>query len=161
MFMKNKTIAFALCILCFGFGCNAQNEQKSKAENQVDSSQPNVSWKVNKTYDQNGNVIGYDSTYIWSYTDTSGSVNRLYVDSVLEDFRKNFGSRYAPLFDKTFGDPVWSDGLFWKNFTQPDYFRKQWKDRMSEMSILMRQMDSVRNNFLNEHYPGLIKEKQD
>jgi len=34
----------------------------------IEHGKPHVNIKVNKVYDENGNMAGYDSTYVWSYS---------------------------------------------------------------------------------------------
>ncbi|WP_342331664.1 hypothetical protein [Pedobacter sp. FW305-3-2-15-E-R2A2] len=113
-----------------------------------------MGWKVNKEVDDKGNVIRYDSTYVWSYAD-GGNHRQVSVDSVLNNFRKNFDGQFNYIFRQNFGQPVWNDKLFYKNFTKPDYFMQKWLNKEFDMKSFMRQMDSLRNNFLKNYYPGL------
>ena len=52
--------------------CNGQQNETKKSdikeseENAVE--QPKGAWKVNKEFDENGNLIKYDSIYSWSST---------------------------------------------------------------------------------------------
>lgn len=159
--MKAKVFAVSLSLLMYTTGCTAQENKTVSNKQHEKNIQPQISWKVNKTYDKDGKVIGYDSSYSWSYIDTSGKTNNLEVDSVLRQFQKNFRGNYSSLFDSTFGQSVWTDSLFYKNFTRPDYFEHLWKNRMMEMNNMFRQMDSIRSNYLNKSYPGLIHHKTD
>ncbi len=63
-----KKFVFALVLGFMVVGGQAQNDRnKSKAdlaEKNTDSlsiDKPKISWKVDKKYDEEGNVIGYDS----------------------------------------------------------------------------------------------------
>jgi hypothetical protein len=62
-----SALAYAIFILSISAACS-QNKEEKNAKNQ-----PKVDVKVNKQYDDKGNVIGYDSTYSFSYSDTTGS----------------------------------------------------------------------------------------
>jgi hypothetical protein len=159
--MKAKVFAVLLSLLVFATGCTAQENKSVSNKQQGKNIQPQINWKVNKTYDKDGKVIGYDSSYFWSYIDTSGKTNNLAVDSVLRQFQKNFRGNYSSLFDSTFGPAIWTDSLFYRNFTKSDYFEQLWKNRMTEMNSMFRQMDSIRNNYLSKSYPGLINRKKD
>ncbi len=44
---------------------------------------PKIQIKVNRKYDDKGNVIGYDSTYSYSYTYSNGQIRDIDVDSLL------------------------------------------------------------------------------
>ena len=158
--MKAKTFAVLLSLFMFTSGCTAQENKSITHQKQGKDVQPEISWKVNKIYDKNGKVIGYDSSYTWSYTDTGGQINHLEVDSVLRQFRKNFSSNYSALFDTTFLHGITADSLFYRNFTRPDYFEQLWKNRLKEMNSMFRQMDSIRNDYLSRSYPGLMNPKK-
>ena len=153
----------ALMSMCLSLlvvtGCNAQTA-KSKSQSFNDtSSRPRVEWKVNKQYDDKGNIIGYDSTYTWSYSTKSGKGLPVSADSVMNSFRRQFNTDFPDLFNNSFGGPVWNDSLFYNDFLKPDYFMRKYHDHYFDMEQMMRSLDSMRNGFLRQHYPG-IKEKK-
>lgn len=135
-------------------GCNAQQDKEQN--NQKKKNQPEVRWKVDKQTDENGNIIRYDSTYVWSYTDTGGNASDIYVDSVMKSFHSFFDRQFPSLWQRHLGGPVWGDSLFYRDFFQPDYFFKRWENDFFRMDDMFRQMDSLRENFFRESYPGLI-----
>jgi hypothetical protein len=159
-----KKLLFLLPILVMTVGCNAQHKQNEKQENQTtetrQDNKPQVSWKVNKKYDDKGNLIGYDSTYTWTYSSKGGKVHNVQADSVMAAFRKQFNAQFPSIFSRHFGDPIWSDSLFYRDFTTPDYFMKKWNEHYFNMHGMMEQMDSMRNSFLQKNYPGLSTEKK-
>jgi len=114
---------------------------------------------VNKRYDDKGNLIGYDSTYTWSYS-SHGKTQSISADSVMNSFRRQFDAQFPTLFNQSFGDPIWNDSLFYKDFTAPDYFMQKWNDHYFDMRSMMLRMDSLRNSFLDRHYPGLDDRKK-
>jgi hypothetical protein len=141
--------------------CNAQYNQNEKQQKQitVDANKPKISWKVNKKYDDKGNLIGYDSSYTWTYSAKGGKVHSIEADSVMAAFKKQFNAEFPSFFNKDFGNPVWSDSLFYKDFIAPDYFMKKWEEHSFDMEKMMKQMDSMRNSFLKHNYPGLSTQK--
>ena len=48
-----------------------------------------------------------------------------------------------------------------KNFTRPDYFTHKWRNKEFDIQSFMKQMNSLRNAFLKENYPGLEKKNQE
>lgn len=46
------------------------------------------------------------------------------------------------------------------NSIEDDYFFKNWKQDYSEMEMMMRKMDSSRNEFLKRFHPGLIESRK-
>lgn len=157
-----KTVLTSVLLLAFITGCNAQNNKKinSKETTGMQQGKPGISWKVNKKYDDKGNMVSYDSTAVWSYS--SGQDERhVEADSVMMAFRKQFDSGFPSIFRENFGDPVWNDSLFYRDFTAPDYFMQKWEQHYFNMGKMMQRMDSLRNSFLNRNYPGLSPAHKD
>ncbi len=117
-------------------------------------SKPGVSWKVNRQYDDKGNLIGYDSTAVWSYSGGQ-QAREIAVDSVMMAFRKQFDKGFSSIFHERFGEPMWHDSLFYRDFITPDYFMQRWEHDYFDVGRMMMQMDSLRNSFLQQNYPGL------
>lgn len=153
-----KTFLSVCLLLLVAAGCDAQTGKSKKTLQVGDTtSQPKASWKVNKKYDDKGNLIAYDSTYTWTYSGKGGQDIPIEVDSVMNAFRKRFNSTFPSMFNNSFGSPVWNDSLFFNDFLRQDYFMRKYNDHYFDMKGMMRSMDSVRNSFLQENYPGLKK----
>jgi hypothetical protein len=158
-----RKMVFALLLLAGATACNGQAEKKKEAGNhsyQVTPGRPQGSWKVNKHYDDKGNLIGYDSTYVWSYSSRNGQVQDVNADSVMAAFRKQFDVQFPSVFSHSFGEPIWNDSLFHRDFTGPDYFINKWESDFFDMRKMMERMDSLRNDFLRNNYPGLKTEEK-
>jgi len=156
-----KPVVFMTFLMMASIGCNGQENTKKYNYNKVDTAttnQPQISWKVNKEIDSNGNIIRYDSTYVWSYTN-KGAHEQVKVDSVMNMFKNRFDSQFNNVFRQSFGAPVWSDSLFYRKFTDPEYFRHKWKNSELDMDNFILQMDSTRNAFLKDNFPGLEASK--
>ncbi len=138
-------------------GCNAQSKQNEKTDlliTETEQNKPQANWKVNKKYDDKGNLIAYDSTYTWSYS-SKGKMREIEADSVLTMFRKQFNTELPSFFNRNFANPIWEDSLLYRDFAQPDYFMKKWDNHYFDMRGMMQEMDSLRNSFLKKNYPGL------
>ena len=112
-------------------GCKGQNnEETNKSINQ-----PQTEVTVNKEYDENGNVIRYDSTYSYYYSNIDGDY--LLEDSIISNFKdyfnKNFGFPSSPFFDEFFIQ----DSLMQYNLFNNDIFLE---------------MDSIRSHFFGEQF---------
>lgn len=157
-----KALLLLLLATCT-VSCNAQhkqNETHSKQITTANDNKPQASWKVNKRYDDKGRLIGFDSTYTWTYSSKGGKIYSVEADSVMAAFRKQFNNEFPSMFNKNFGDPIWSDSLFYKDFISPDYFSKKWEEHYFNMEQMMKQMDSMRHSFLQKNYPGLDMQKK-
>ncbi len=77
---------------------------------------PKVDIKVNKEYDENGNIIRYDSTYTYFY-----SGNGEIPDSISFNFNFPGNSLFIdPFFDRGFNLPLTFDDFF--GFDNKDFF---------------------------------------
>lgn len=152
----------AVLLLAGITGCKAQNAQNKNASDSltIQDNKPKASWKVNRKFDDKGNLISYDSTYVWSYSGDNSSRN-IEADSVMAAFKKQFDSGFPSFFRDEFGGPVWNDSLFYKDFTAPDYFMQKWHQHYFDMEKMMTQMDSMRNSFLTRRYPKLQPHAKD
>jgi hypothetical protein len=139
--------------------CNAQDKGKNETSNEVQP-KPKVSWKVNKEVDENGNIIRYDSTYTWTYSSNGEHVN-VNVDSVLNAFNSYFNTQFPGFLDKSIMDPFWNDSLLHKDFLMDDYFYQRFQQNFLQMDEMFKRMDSIRNKFFEDHFPGIEhKEKE-
>ena len=121
--MKVAAIAIiiALCITA----CNAQETAKKSGEQakikEEVKNMPKESWTVKKEVDDEGNIIGYDSTYSWSYTNTNGDSVSVDVDSVMRSFDRYFQQHFPSVFGRSLINPNWDDSLFNNDFFQDDF----------------------------------------
>ena len=115
--MKTKksfrgNLLLGLFLGTIGISCNftqtfAQDTNKNKAN------KPDVKYKVNKEYDDKGNVIRYDSTYSYSWSENGQNPQN--IDSLLKNFNQQFFFSFGN--DSTFDHmksmwPFSSDSIF-------------------------------------------------
>lgn len=147
-----------ITIIAMSFlACNAQ-EQKDKKQESINT--PQESWSVNKETDENGNITRYDSTYTWSYSNLNGDSNTVKLDSVMQSFNDFFQSNSPFDWNDHFSFFPKNDSLLMNNFFKHDYFFDQWNQHQLNIEKMMKEMDSIRNEFLNKNYPGLMDSKK-
>lgn len=155
-----KTLTMAILTVMYVTGCVAQSGDKKIPNPDSKQSElqntPKESWNVKKEKDENGNVTRYDSTYTWSYSSSSGDSVDVDVDSVLQSFDLYFNQQFPSLWGPRFMNPMHNDSALHPDFFRGDYFQNQWKKDMYDMNQLFRQMDSMRNKFFDETYPGMM-----
>ena len=160
--MKTEMIAVVLTFLSLT-GCKGQenNEKpipetdKNLSEN-IDTARPKESWKVNKQVDENGNVVKYDSIYTWSYTNRTGDSVSVDVDSLMASMNDYFNERMPNLMEKNYAIPFGDNSLMQRDFFSDDFFQRNGAEDSTSVQSILRQMDSLRKQFFNESYPGLI-----
>jgi len=143
-------------------GCNAQNKEDQKIDqNEMEKmkKQPVERSEVHREYDEYGNLKKYDSIYSWSYSNIEGDSIDVNLDSIMGTFRNHF-ELITPFNDKYqfryFPEP---DSLFMRDFFKEDYYFKNWEDNQNDIEDMIRRMDSMRNHFLKDAYPGLMESK--
>src|SRR5687767_14208647 len=94
-------IALALIISSCHIKGQDGAESKNKSANVSDSlDKPKVNIKVNKHYDDKGNVVGFDSTYSSFYSNVEGDT--LKMDSLFRSFDRHFNLGRTSLFNRHF-----------------------------------------------------------
>ena len=146
-------LLFAITVVAlFTFGCNAQSVDKDKKSTQ---NKPKESWKVDKEVDENGNVIRYDSTYTWSYSNVDGDTVNVNVDSMMQSFQNYFNDRMPSVFGQNLMEPMMNDSLLSRDFFAEDYFHDRFKDAFFDMDKMFQQMDSIRSQFFKDDFPQM------
>ena len=157
--MKTKVIA-VVAALC-AYGCNAHeiHQQTSEITPTITDTipKPQESWHVNKQFDKNGNVIGYDSTYTWSYTNMKGDSVTVNADSAMHAFDHSFSQHFPSIMGDQFIEPMWNDSLLYHDFPMEHYFRNRLDDHFFDMDKMIEQMDSMRSRFFQETSPGFTE----
>jgi hypothetical protein len=146
---------FAIALSVTLYGCNGQ---AGKTEEDITASNiPQTNIKVDKQYDKDGNLLKYDSTYSYYYSNVKSDINLR--DSILNNFKNQFNKRYFFSEDPFFNDLFFEDSLLMYDFYKKDFFLNRFRNNMNRMDSLFRDMDSLKNNFFNKQFtvPGPLK----
>ncbi len=138
-----KIFFFAMMLTLSLSSCSGQ--KKENLSNTV-KNEPETNVKVNKEYDENGNLIRYDSTYTYFYSNVDDAKVR---DSILSNFKKHFNDTYFFSDEPFFNDLFFEDSLMQYDFYKNDFFSKRFKNNMMMMEDLFKEMDSIKNSFYN------------
>ncbi|NOY96236.1 MAG: hypothetical protein GXO81_07645 [Chlorobi bacterium] len=134
--------------------CNGQTGNKAKGHSKKD--QPKADIIVKKEYDKDGNLIKYDSTYYYYYSNIENDT--IARDSIFNQFRSYFNQKYFFSEDPFFNDLFFQDSLLYYDFYKKDFFTNRFMDNMERMKKLFLGMDSIKNNFFIEQYKPEKKE---
>jgi hypothetical protein len=154
--MKTKWVTMFITVSLVFSSCNGQGVKKDKNKSITDSTliqaiQPKEDIIVNKEYDKNGNLIRYDSTYTYYYSNIDG--NKAEADSIFYKFRKMFDNLYPFSKNSYFDDLFFEDSLLRYDFYKKDFFRERFRQNWQRMDRLFWEMDSIRNKFFMEQFP--------
>jgi len=147
--MKRIGIIAIACMLCFS-SCNGQSGKEKKET--ADKNAPKTDIKVNKEYDENGNLIRYDSTYSYYYSNILN--DSLLGDSIFNDFKSQFNQRYFFSQKPFFNDFFFQDSLLKYDFYKNDFFSKRFNNNMQQMDKLFMEMDSIKNYYFQKQFPN-------
>ena len=90
--MKKYILLFMIGLL--SVSCNGQKNDTKNTETKENEGniveQPKGSWKVDKEFDDNGNLIRYDSIYSWSSNGKFDNLSLSDKDSLMQSFKSRF-----------------------------------------------------------------------
>lgn len=159
-----KKIIFLMLLSLLAQGCNSQKTKPVESHpyaSSNDSLQPQVDIRVNKKFDDKGNLVQFDSTYTYYYSSKGGKLQQLNADSLYAQFRTMFRSQYDDWFDRSFNPVFFNDSLFKYDFMNSDYFDRRFELNKPIFRDLFRDMDSLKADMLSRHFPnGEMKRKK-
>ncbi|MCF8380961.1 MAG: hypothetical protein K9H49_15410 [Bacteroidales bacterium] len=142
---------FTFAVIIILNSCNGQLLKKEKVDDTTKLKSPYTDIKVNKEYDEEGNLIRFDSSYTYYYSNIEN--NDSLSDSIFYEFKKKFNFAY-PFSDKAFfEDFFFMDTLMPYDFYKEDFFLERFKQNMYRMEKLFWEMDSIKNNFFWDQFP--------
>lgn len=147
-------IRFMFVAVMLTIGLSSCHGQERKKMVMKDQNKPQTHIKVNKQYDKNGNLVKYDSTYSYYYSNIKkDSVAR---DSIYRQFRRFFNNKYDFSEEPYFHDLFFQDSLLKYDFYKKNFFQKRFQNNMAHMDKLFEQMDSLKNQFFMEQVKPVI-----
>ena len=162
--MMKKYILFLMVVL-LSVSCNSQqketNKETAKENKEAKAEQPKGSWKVDKEFDENGNLIRYDSIYSWSSDGKFDQITSLDKDSLLESFKRKFFTNFSNFENKGFEDIFAQDSLFTKRFFGDDFFKSDFGKDFMDIDKITQQMIERQKKFLEKYQSEFIKPKED
>ncbi|MFC7358306.1 hypothetical protein ACFQO1_11450 [Jejudonia soesokkakensis] len=156
--MKNYILLFIIGLL--NFSCNSQNNELKAKSNEIDEKiieEPKGTWKVDKEFDENGNLIRYDSIYSWSSNDTYDTLSLLERDSLMQSFKSRFFTNFSQFENQGFEDVFSKDSLFSKNFFNDDFFGSDFGSDFMDLDKIRQQMIERQKKFLEKYQSEFIK----
>lgn len=143
--------------------CNAQENKKEEelpndhGKKLQSSNEPLGTWKVDKEFDENGNLIHYDSIYSWSSADNFNALSSLDRDSILQSMQSEFYRNFSHFSDQGFDDVFSSDSLFTNKFFDDAFFKSQFGEDFRNIDRMNKRMETMRKKFLEKYQPELNK----
>jgi len=150
--LRTARFLFSIVLLTGLFqSCNHDTKgQSTEAKKGVDSTaKPKVDIKVNRRYDEKGNMIGFDSTYTSYYSNISGDTAQM--DSLMGSFDRYFRQEHSSFFGRQFDPLFFNDSTRYPDFFHDDFFLRRYELNDPYMRGMMYRMDSIKNSFYKDH----------
>ena len=147
--MKRIWILFIAVTLILG-SCNGQEKQIKNDNLSAVKNVPKEDIKVSKEYDKDGNLIKYDSTYTYFYSNIENDT--ITEDSIFTNFKKLFDLQYPFSFRSYFDDLFFEDSLMKYDFYKKDFFTKRFIQNLEKTEKMFQEMDSIKNHFFSEQF---------
>ncbi|MCG2461218.1 hypothetical protein K8352_10700 [Flavobacteriaceae bacterium F89] len=160
-----RKAVFSLFLILLVAGCNGQDAHNNAKDELAQSQKysdslspkPKVEWKVNKKYDENGNVIGYDSIYSWSYSNHGNVPPEMNADSIMQSFRSFSNDNFPSFWEDQDLDHIFPvDSIMKRNFSMDRFFNQGNIKGFPNMDEWMQKMDSLRNKMMENTYPEMM-----
>ncbi|VAW28036.1 hypothetical protein MNBD_BACTEROID06-500 [hydrothermal vent metagenome] len=148
---RSLILLFAGAILV---SCNAQSTQTEKGGiskaplEKTNENQPQVDIKVNKEYDEDGNLIKYDSSYVEYYSNWGG--DSILLDSLYSGFEPFMNEHYSDWFNRPFDPFFFNDTLMNHDFFNNNYFQKRFELNQKQFQQMFEEMDSLKLKYFEE-----------
>ncbi|HET8736001.1 MAG TPA: hypothetical protein VFM69_05360 [Pricia sp.] len=157
-----KRLAIFTMAAIFNLNCNAQ-EQKTQKEKEglaQNTEKPEGTWKVEKEFDEDGNLIRYDSIYSWSSDGDFEGLSTLDNDSAIESMRSKFNA-YFPDIEEDFKGFFQNDSLFSERFFNEDFFRSEFGKDFMDLDSLHERLEAIQQSFLEKYQTEFGKPEKD
>lgn len=157
--MKKIALLFLAAIL--SMSCNSQENKKDGAEQKNEKNElterPKGTWKVDKEFDENGNLIRYDSIYSWSSADAFEDLNLQDRDSLLQSFQSKFFRRFSGSDRFGFNPFFEQDSLFGQRFFNEDFFGSDFGKDFMDIDKMHERMQRMEKEFFERHKARFIE----
>ncbi|QVY66385.1 hypothetical protein [Polaribacter sp. Q13] len=161
--MKKYILLFMLGLL--SVGCKGQENETKKVEKGGNKTnvieEPKGTWKVDKEFDENGNLTKYDSIYSWSSNKKLENLSLSDRDSLIESFKSRFFSNFSGFENQGFDNVFSKDSLFSKHFFNDHFFESEFGNDFMNIDTLRQQMIVRQKKFLEKYQSEFIKPKDE
>ncbi len=157
--MKKHILLLITVFLCFS--CTGQKNETKKTEtaenNKNIGKEPKGSWTVDKQFDENGNLIKYDSIYSWSSANKLNNLSEVEKDSLMQTFKSRFFTNFSEFKNQGFNDVFSQDSLFSKQFFNDDFFASDFGKEFMDIDEIRKQMIKRQKEFLEKYQSEFMK----
>lgn len=157
---------YILCIMVglLSLSCNGQKDDVNKEKNDSVKNlvkEPNGSWKVNKEFDEHGNLIRYDSIYSWSSGNQFSNLSAPQRDSLMQALKSRFFMDFSVFENQGFDDIFTEDSLFSKRYFNNGFFESDFGSDLMDIDKIRQRMLARQKEFLERYQSEFRKNKDE
>lgn len=156
--MKKCVLLLAVALL--SINCSGQKSEYKKVEI-TEIEKPKGSWKVDKEFDENGNLIKYDSIYSWSSSNNMEGLWAMDRDSLMRSFKSKFSKNYSRFEHQGFENMFSEDYLFSKYFFNDDFFGSDFGTDFMDIDQITQDLLSRQKQFLEKYQSEFVLPEED
>ncbi|MCX2764966.1 hypothetical protein [Aquimarina muelleri] len=142
---------YILMLALLSVSCKGQENKTNIDE------EPKGTWKVDKEFDENGNLIRYDSIYSWSSDNKFDNLSSIDRDSLIQSFKSRFFTNFEKFEDEGFEDVFSQDSLFSERFFNDDFFGSSFGKDFMDIDKIRQQMIVKQKKFLEKYQSEFMK----
>lgn len=141
------TIMYLLVFFSMLSSCSSQ--EAKDISKKIEKKKPRENVTVSRKYDENGNLIEFDSTYTSYYSNIEGDT--VMLNSMLTDFPAFFNDEFLKLHSRKMYNPFfYQDSVLDSHFFHDNFFEQQFYNQTESMLRMIQEMDSIKNSFFKE-----------
>ncbi|MFD2099773.1 hypothetical protein [Flagellimonas iocasae] len=144
--------------------CHGQEHQKEQIKESTDKmaqEEPEGTWKVNREFDEDGNLIRYDSIYSWSSSNYDKNLAKIDRDSLLQSFTSRFSNGRSPFDEEGFNNFFADDSLFTQHFFSDDFFESKLGKDFMDLNQMQKHMEAMQHQFMKRYGPESEQSKKE
>ncbi|MCW8850360.1 MAG: hypothetical protein OQJ81_10320 [Melioribacteraceae bacterium] len=144
-----KIILGVLCLLSIA-GCTTEkiNGQQENVDT-LATNKPQTKIIVNKEYDEFGNLVKFDSSYSYFYSNLQN--DSTFGDSSYSLFQKDFFNSFPNIQKPFLNDIFFEDSLLNYDFYKDDFFSNRFRSNRKRFDKMFEEMDSLKNKFYKNY----------
>ena len=149
--MKKIIVLIVFALLTTACKGQEKNKIADHRKEQIEkiTEQPKGTWKVDKEFDEHGNLIRYDSIYSWSSIDNYGGWPQTHPDSILQSFRSKFNRSFKEW--EGFGNLFVEDSLFTNQFFNEGFFESEFGKDFMDLDRVRERMETLQRQFMKRY----------
>lgn len=142
--MRRAVLGIVILLLIAGCTTEKINGQQ-KNEDSLIVNKPQTKIIVNKEYDEFGNLVKFDSSYSYFYSNMGN--DSTFSDSSFSRFQEKFFNSFPNIQKPFFNDMFFEDSLLNYDFYKDDFFSKRFRLNRQQFDGMFEKMDSIKNKF--------------